>query len=148
MGLALSLSQAHKHHMSVKCHLIYRLDIYSIWTYNLPVWLLKRVIYHMRVISKRMLREFWAEHARSMVPLTEWYFKMKCSHVSSMSDLRHIFNTVDVFGQYHVFNIGGNHFRLIAVIHYNTQCCYVRAIWTHAKYSKAANQLRLKRGDL
>jgi mRNA interferase HigB len=35
-----------------------------------------------------------------------------------------------------VFNIGGNEYRLIAAIHYNTQTVYVLMIMTHAEYSK------------
>ena len=33
-----------------------------------------------------------------------------------------------------VFDIGGNKFRLIASIHFNTKICYVRHILTHAEY--------------
>jgi mRNA interferase HigB len=33
-----------------------------------------------------------------------------------------------------VFNIGGNKYRLIAAIHFNTQLLYVRDILTHQEY--------------
>lgn len=35
-----------------------------------------------------------------------------------------------------VFNIGGNKYRLIAVIKYKWQIVYIRQILTHAVYSK------------
>jgi mRNA interferase HigB len=43
-----------------------------------------------------------------------------------------------------VFNIGGNDFRLITAIHFDRRKVYVRAILTHAEYSK----IDLKKGEL
>ena len=36
-----------------------------------------------------------------------------------------MFNSVDKAGEYYVFDIAGNHYRLIAAIHSNTQSLYV-----------------------
>lgn len=36
----------------------------------------------------------------------------------------------------YVFNIGGNNYRLVAGIHFNTQLVYVRAILTHREYDE------------
>ena len=36
---------------------------------------------------------------------------------------------------FYVFNIGGNKFRLVAAIHFNTQRLFVRHILTHAEYN-------------
>lgn len=35
-----------------------------------------------------------------------------------------------------VFNIRGNAFRLVALIHFNKRTLYIRFIGTHAKYDK------------
>ena len=35
-----------------------------------------------------------------------------------------------------VFNIGGNKYRLIAAVHYNTQIVYAMLFMTHAQYNK------------
>lgn len=102
----------------------------------------------MRVVSKRKLREFWFLNAQAEVPLLEWYFKMKICTASNFSELRNYFNSVDVAHGYTVFNVGGNNYRLISSIHYNTGFCYVRSIWTHAQYDKAGNREKLRRGDL
>jgi len=67
---------------------------------------------------------------------------------TNTNELKKIFNSVDAVEGYTVFNIGGNNYRLITAIHYNTQLCYIRAIWTHAEYSKRYNQDRLQRGKL
>ena len=35
-----------------------------------------------------------------------------------------------------VFNARGNHYRLVAALHYNRQLCFALRFLTHAKYSK------------
>jgi mRNA interferase HigB len=44
--------------------------------------------------------------------------------------------TVDGGRRVVVFNIGGNKYRLIAAVHYNTQIVYVLLFLTHAQYDK------------
>jgi mRNA interferase HigB len=39
-------------------------------------------------------------------------------------------------GRFTVFDIGGNNFRLIAVIHFNRGKLFVRHVLTHAEYDK------------
>ncbi|MDR3500977.1 MAG: type II toxin-antitoxin system HigB family toxin [Legionella sp.] len=108
----------------------------------------------MRVISKKKLRDYYTSNVQSEIPLTEWYYKVLETNASNIFELRQVFNSVDpVFGYtgytgYTVFNVGGNNYRLITAIHYNTQTCYVRTIWTHAEYDKPINKDKLKRGDL
>lgn len=102
----------------------------------------------LRVISKRKIRDYGEDHAKAKLPLNEWYEKMKACRAKNINELRGWFNSVDPVHIYTVFNVGGNNYRLITAVHYNTQQCYVRAIWTHAEYSKPANQQKLQRGKL
>lgn len=102
----------------------------------------------MRVISKKKLRDYYTEHVQAEVPLTEWYYKMKTCEAKNISELRNFFNSVDPVYGYTVFNIGGNNYRLITAIHYQTERCYIRICWTHAEYSKRTNQEKLKGGEL
>ena len=74
--------------------------------------------------------------------------KIRASDARNLNALKKEFNNVDSVYSYTIFNIGGNSYRLIAAIHYNTQYCYIRTIWTHAEYSKSYNQAKLKRGEL
>lgn len=102
----------------------------------------------MRVISKKKIRDYCKGNAQAELPLTEWYFKMRASNARNINALKQEFNSVDPVYGYTAFNIGGNSYRLITAVHYNTQHCYIRTIWTHAEYSKTYNQTKLKRGDL
>jgi mRNA interferase HigB len=39
-----------------------------------------------------------------------------------------------------IFNIKGNHYRLLAVVRFQKQRVYIRGIFTHAEYSKLTNK--------
>ncbi len=73
---------------------------------------------------------------------------MKDSHALNLNELRTEFNSVDSVYDYTIFNVGGNNYRLITAVHYNTQYCFIRIVWTRAEYSKRSNQDKLKRGAL
>ncbi len=102
----------------------------------------------MRIISKKKIRDYSKDNVQAELPLIEWYLTMRASNARSLNALRAKFNSVDSVCGYTVFNIGGNNYRLITAIHYNTQHCYIRTIWTHAEYSKPFNHAKLKRGEL
>lgn len=102
----------------------------------------------MRIISKRKIREYYKKDIQAELPLVEWYLKMVETEAVNLTELRRLFNSVDYVNGYTVFNIGGNNYRLITAIHYNTQLCYIREMWTHSEYSKPYNQAKLQRGKL
>lgn len=104
--------------------------------------------FYLRIISKKKLRDYYQGNAQAEIPLTEWFFKMKGCHATSSNELKNYFNSVDAVYGYTIFNVGGNNYRLVTAIHYNTQYCFVRAVWTHAEYSRRSNQDKLKRGAL
>lgn len=73
---------------------------------------------------------------------------MRGIQVNNLNELKKVFNNVDYVNGYTIFDIGGNNYRLISAIHFHSQRCYIREIWTHAEYSKSYNQERLKKGEL
>ena len=91
----------------------------------------------MRVIAKRILREFWEKHSDSKQQLKSWY--QETSNVEWM-------NTKNIKKEYPsasfltnnrvVFNIKGNNYRLIVKINYDYQMVWIRFIGTHAEYDK------------
>lgn len=80
--------------------------------------------------------EFAEEHENTSTALNSWYRIVKNSKISNFSELREIFPSADKVDNFTVFNIGGNKIRLIAAIHYNTQCLYIRHVLTHKEYDK------------
>ena len=88
----------------------------------------------MRIISKRQLRLFWERHPQAKNPLTTWYTRAGHANWRSFAELKQAYPTADLVGRLTVFNIGGNHFRLIARVEYQRQEIYIRHVLTHAEY--------------
>jgi mRNA interferase HigB len=94
----------------------------------------------MRLISEKPLREFARHHADAATPLAAWRAYMRePARYKSFVELRQTFGSVDLVHDYagrdlYVFNIGGNKYRLIAAIHWNTGRVFVRHILTHSEY--------------
>ncbi len=88
----------------------------------------------MRLISNKALREFATRQREAGDPLQAWRKLIERNTFDSFADLKRVFNSVDKVGDYFVFDIAGNRYRLIAAIHFNTQTLYVRAVLTHAEY--------------
>jgi mRNA interferase HigB len=55
---------------------------------------------------------------------------------SNFASLRSVFPSVDQVGDFTVFNIGGNKYRLIASVHFNRDKIYIRHVLTHLEYDK------------
>ena len=88
----------------------------------------------MRVISRRRLREFWQSHARAEVSLRAWYKVVETASWRDFADLRRTFPGADQVGRLVVFNVGGNRYRLTALVDYEWQKVFVRRAMTHEEY--------------
>jgi mRNA interferase HigB len=90
----------------------------------------------MHVITRRRLKEFWAVYPDAETPLEIWYRAMKKERFTDFAHLKQTFGSADYVSDLVVFNIGGNKYRLIAAIHYNTGEVYIRHVLTHAEYDR------------
>lgn len=90
----------------------------------------------MHVIAKPALVAFWKKHPDAQGALAAWHRTMEASSFADFNELRAIFASADYVAPFTVFNIGGNKYRLIAVIHYNRSKVYIRHVLTHAEYDR------------
>jgi mRNA interferase HigB len=90
----------------------------------------------MHVISRKRLLEFVENHADSEAALDTWYRTAKSADWQNLVETREVYPSADLVGIYTVFNIKGNHYRLIAEINYRSGTIFVRDILTHAEYDK------------
>ena len=90
----------------------------------------------MHILSLRRLREFWAEHPDAEASLRSWYRVVKQARWQRFTDVRAHYRSADQVGKFTIFNITGNAYRLITVIHFNTGRVYVRRVLTHAAYTR------------
>jgi mRNA interferase HigB len=92
----------------------------------------------MRVISLKLLREFWLKHPDAERPLRLWYRNAVQAEWHSLHDVRMLYSHADAVvasGEtLTVFNIGGNKYRLVVRIRYDYQLINVRAVLTHIEY--------------
>jgi mRNA interferase HigB len=93
---------------------------------------------NVRVISLKLLREFWKKHPDAERPLRRWYNAAVQADWQSLQEARQVYphaDAVDAEGEtLTVFNIGGNKYRLIVRIRYDYQLINVRSVLTHREY--------------
>ena len=91
----------------------------------------------MVVISYRVIREFSLKHPDASDALNNWYTITERSDWANFNEVRGIFNSVDSVGNdRYVFNIRGNKYRLIALIHFDIRTIYILFVGTHKEYDK------------
>lgn len=90
----------------------------------------------MHVITVRRIWEAKAQWPRSAAALDAWYRLIKAAKPTDFAALKRIFPATDKVGAMHVFDIGGNKVRLIAVVHYTSQRLYIKHVLDHSAYEK------------
>jgi mRNA interferase HigB len=90
----------------------------------------------VRVISRKKLKEAASTHAEVTASLDAWYRITKRASWKSLSDVRIVWSSADLFGDCTIFNIKGTKYRLIVWINYQTQKVFIRNVMSHAEYSK------------
>jgi len=89
----------------------------------------------MRIISRRVLREFWEKHPDAAVPLQTWFHDVAHATWSSPAEIKAVYrNASFVANNRVVFNIKGNRYRLVVVVIYSHGVVYIRFVGTHAEY--------------
>jgi mRNA interferase HigB len=90
----------------------------------------------MHVISYRRLREFGEQHADCGEALDNWFKFVSKESWSNLLAVQSIFPKAEAVGNFTVFNIKGNKYRLIVRIDYERQLMYIKYVLTHAEYDK------------
>lgn len=90
----------------------------------------------MRVISNKALVNFAAKHPESDGSMQAWRKLVESRSFSSFADLKTAFNAIDKVGDYFVFDVSGNKYRIVSAVHFNSQKLYVRHVLTHKEYDK------------
>ncbi|PSB54988.1 type II toxin-antitoxin system HigB family toxin [Chamaesiphon polymorphus] len=90
----------------------------------------------MRIVSRKRLLEFSEIHADAADSLDAWYRVAKSSGWANLVDVRQTYPAADAVGNFTVFNIKGNDYRLITSIVYATGRIYIKYVLTHAEYDK------------
>jgi mRNA interferase HigB len=91
----------------------------------------------VRIISRRTLLAFWEKHPDARIPLQTWYHDVKHANWNSPAEIKASYRTASFLANNRVvFNIKGNHYRLVVVVIYAHEIVYIRFVGTHAAYDE------------
>jgi mRNA interferase HigB len=91
----------------------------------------------MRVIAKKILREFWLKQSDSEGQLKTWFKEASKATWTSPNDIKSEYSKASILKSGRVvFNICGNKYRLIVQINYLRKWVFIRFIGTHEEYDK------------
>jgi mRNA interferase HigB len=90
----------------------------------------------MNTISLKKIREFVELHPDAKSSLIAWYKMTKKARWRNVAEVRQVYPHADLVGDYTVFNVRGNHYRVITEINYQYQQILIRGVLTHEEYDQ------------
>ena len=92
---------------------------------------------NLRVIAKKVLREFWEKHNDCEQQLKAWFQETRKAAWTNPNEIKTKYPSASIIGSDRiVFNIKGNTYRLITKINFDYQMIWIRFIGTHSEYDK------------
>ena len=90
----------------------------------------------MHLISIQNLRKDAAQYPDVKNKIDSWNETVKKAEWQNLEDVRKIYRDAEAVGNFTVFNIKGNEYRLIVGINYEEQTIFYKYFLTHAEYDK------------
>ena len=92
----------------------------------------------MHVISESRLKKFWEKYPDAKTSLRAWYKTATIAQWSNLAEVKAVFSSADIVGNFTVFNITGNNYRLITFIdyEYRPKKIFIRSVLTHEEYDE------------
>ena len=92
----------------------------------------------MTLAGTDKLEAFAKRHAKAQGPLQAWLVEARKAQWKMPQDIRNRYRSADFLADNRViFNIGGNNFRLVVKVRYQSGVVLVEWVGTHAEYGKA-----------
>jgi mRNA interferase HigB len=91
----------------------------------------------VRVIAKKILRDFWEKYPDCEQQLKVWFKEASESDWRNSHEIKTDYPSASFLeGNRVVFNIKGNRYRLVVRINYDYKMVWIRFIGTHAQYDR------------
>ena len=90
----------------------------------------------MNVIKKKTLDSFAARFTDAAEQSRGWRKVFEKNDFRDIESVREALPSADFADPYTIFNIKGNSYRLITVIHYRYKRVYIKDFMTHAEYDR------------
>lgn len=89
----------------------------------------------MRIISKKILREFWQKYPDAEEALKAWYVETEDAVWQSPAEIKEQYRNASILKDSRVvFNVCGNKYRLVVKISYKNGIVLIRFVGTHKEY--------------
>jgi mRNA interferase HigB len=90
----------------------------------------------MRFLSISRLRQETGRYPDVKKQIENWYDVVKKANWQNLEQVRKNYREAEAVGKFTVFNLKGNHYRLIVDIDYEFQTILYKYFLTHAEYDK------------
>lgn len=91
----------------------------------------------MQIVGKHKIIAFMQKHANSRKAFTTWLADVERENWQSPHDIKAVYQSADFLADNRViFNIKGNHYRLVIKVRYINGIVKIEWVGTHAEYSK------------
>jgi mRNA interferase HigB len=91
----------------------------------------------MRVIAKKILRDFWKKYSDSEEQLKTWYKEASKAKWQNPNQIKMEYAKASILKSGRVvFNMCGNKYRLVVDINFKREWVFIRFIGTHIQYDK------------
>jgi mRNA interferase HigB len=90
----------------------------------------------VRILGRGKLHDFALRHEASRRPLARWEDIVRAANWKSLIDLQATFRSADLVADKVVFNVGGNKYRLTAIVDFRSGVVLVTGVRTHEEYNK------------
>jgi mRNA interferase HigB len=90
----------------------------------------------MHLIAISRLREAAAKYSDVAIQIEDWNEIVKIVTWQNLTEVQQTYSSAEAVGNFTVFNIKGNRYRLIVSINYLRQIIYFKYFLIHAEYDK------------
>jgi mRNA interferase HigB len=90
----------------------------------------------MTLLGEPVIDAFKKTCPQSEKVLDRWMAITRSAEWRSLVDIQKTFNSADYVAPFVIFNIGGNKYRLLAIIDFRESVVIVRVVMTHKEYDK------------
>ena len=91
----------------------------------------------MEILNTDLLDEFTARHTAAGKAIDAWRDHVSSANWNTPHDIKAMFRSADfLHGNHVIFNIKGNHYRIVVKVVYFNGLVIVKWVGTHAEYSR------------
>ncbi len=90
----------------------------------------------MKLIAISRLRQDANRYPDVKKQVENWYKVVKNAQWNNLEEVKKIYKKAEAVGNFTIFNLKGNHYRLIVGMNYEAQVIYYKYLLTHSEYDQ------------